>query len=412
MAEKIRGNVLVGQSGGPTAVINASLCGVYQTAKELGVNKVYGMLYGIQGLMEEKFIDLDEHIKNEMDAELLKRTPSAYLGSCRYKLPSKESSLEDYERIFKILVKLDVKYFFYIGGNDSMDTICKLSQYGEEINSDIRFIGIPKTIDNDLEVTDHTPGFGSAAKFIATTVKELVRDSLVYDIKSVTIIEIMGRNAGWLTGAAALAGERGMGGPDLIYLPEVTFDLDEFVSKVEELQKTKKSIVVAVSEGIKLKNGEYVCESTLSKDGSDSFGHGILSGTASFLANYLKGRINTKTRGIELNTLQRCAAHMASLTDIREAHQIGGAGVTAAIQGETGKMMIFERFSSYPYLCTTSSYDVSKIANLEKKIPLSWIDKEKVYVTEEFINYVKPLIGEEIQPVMAGGVPRHLVIEK
>lgn len=402
------GNVLVGQSGGPTAVINASLCGVYETAKKMGAGKVYGMLYGIEGLMKEKYIDLDKHLSNEMDIELLKRTPSAYLGSCRYKLSSQPN--EDYDKIFEILNKLEITYFFYIGGNDSMDTIHKLSEYGKSINTPIRFIGIPKTIDNDLEITDHTPGFGSAAKFIAVTMKEIIRDSLVYDMKSVTIVEIMGRNAGWLTGAAALAGERGKGGVDFIYLPELPFDLEDFSSKIAELQKTKKSIVVAVSEGIKLADGRYVCEAETS--GTDSFGHAALSGVAAFLASYLKDKLKIKTRAIELNTLQRCASHIASLVDIKEAHQIGGAAVNVSIRGETGKMMVFNRVSEYPYLCTTSSHDVSQIANKEKKIPLNWIGEDGISVTQEFIDYVKPLVGEELLPVMIEGVPKHLVLEQ
>lgn len=406
------GNVLVGQSGGPTAVINSSLAGVYKTAKELGVNKVFGMLYGIQGLLEEKFIDLDEQFHSELEIEVLKRTPSSYLGSCRYKLPDMNASCDVYEKIFKLLDKLNIEYFFYIGGNDSMDTIKKLTDYATTINSKIRFIGVPKTIDNDLCVTDHTPGFGSAAKFIASTMKEIIRDGLVYDIKSVTIVEIMGRNAGWLTGAAALAGAQGNGGPDLIYLPECPFDLDDFVEKVRSLQEVKKSVVIAVSEGVKLADGRYICELTKASNFVDSFGHATLSGAGNFLATYLSNKLGCKTRAIELNTLQRCASHMASLVDITEAYQVGGAAVNLALRGETGQMVILKRLSTNPYLCTTDHYDVHKIANLEKKIPDEWIDSDKVYVTSEFIDYVRPLIMEELTPIMIEGLPKHLVLDR
>lgn len=403
------GNVLVGQSGGPTAVINSSLAGVYKTAKDHGVNKVYGMLYGIQGLLEEKVIDLDEQFSNELDIELLKRTPSSYLGSCRYKLQGINEAKEVYERIFEILNIFEIGYFFYIGGNDSMDTINKLSEYASLIHSEIRFIGVPKTIDNDLEVTDHTPGFGSAAKFIATATKEIIRDGLVYDTKSVTIIEIMGRNAGWLAGSASLAGPQHNGGPDLIYLPEVAFDLESFKEKIITLQQTKKSIVVAISEGIRLEDGRYVCELMNEDKSVDMFGHAILSGAGNYLASYLKKNVGCKTRAIELSTLQRCASHAASLVDITEAFGAGGAAVNAAIKGETGQMIILKRLSTNPYLCTTECYDVSKIANLEKKVPKEWIKDSEGYVTDEFTDYVKPLIQEELTPIYMDGLPKHLV---
>ncbi len=280
----IRGNVIVGQSGGPTAVINSSLAGVFKTAKDRGANKVYGMLHGIQGLLQERYVDLDDHIKNDLDIELLKRTPSAYLGSCRFKLPDISKDREIYDKIFDILNKMEIKYFFYIGGNDSMDTIKKLSDYSLLNGSDIRFMGVPKTIDNDLAATDHTPGYGSAAKYIGSITKEVIRDGLVYDQQNVTILEIMGRNAGWLTGAAALAKCEDCEGPDMIFLPEVTFDVDEFMKKVAELHKKKKSVVVAVSEGVKTADGRYVCELTDGIDFVDAFGHKQLTGTARFLA--------------------------------------------------------------------------------------------------------------------------------
>lgn len=401
-------NVLVGQSGGPTAVINSSLAGVYKCAKNEGANKVYGMRYGIQGLLEEKIIDLDKQIKSEIDLELLKRTPSSYLGSCRYKLPEYDKQPEVYHRIFEILEKFEIGYFFYIGGNDSMDTIKKLSEYGQSIESQIRFIGVPKTIDNDLEITDHTPGYGSAAKFIATSMKEIIRDSLVYDIKSVTIVEIMGRNVGWLTGAAALAKGVDCEGADLIYLPETYFDFIEFKEKIISLQEKKKSLVVAVSEGIRLKDNRYVCELANDNKYVDSFGHTMLTGAANYLASWLSKELGIKTRAIELNTLQRCASHIASYADITEAYQCGEAAVYAAIEGKSGEMVILKRISNKPYLCTTDTYDIRKIANMEKKVPLSWIDKEGASITEEFISYIRPLIGEELSPIMVHGVPSHI----
>lgn len=404
----MKGNAIVGQSGGPTAVINSSLAGVYKSAKEKGAKHVYGMKYGIQGLLDETYINLDDYFHSDIELELLKRTPSSYLGSCRYRLPEYNVGPEVYEKIFGILKKLNIEYFFYIGGNDSMDTIKKLSDYGSSIGSNIRFIGVPKTIDNDLEATDHTPGFGSAAKFIAATTKEVIRDSLVYDQKNVTIIEIMGRNVGWLTGASALAASSDCEGPDLIYLPEYAFDVEEFINRIRELQKTKKAIVVAISEGIRLANGTYVCELVDRTTFTDQFGHAMLSGAGNILATKLAKEIGCKTRAIELSTLQRCASHMASLVDINEAYQVGVDAVNAASQGETGKMVILKRVSNNPYLCTTDTFDIHQIANMEKNVPMSWINVEQAGVTKEFIDYVSPLIQEELTPIMIGGLPRHL----
>lgn len=321
------GNVIVGQSGGPTAVINSSLAGVYKTAKDLGAKKVYGMRYGIQGFLEKNIVDMDEKIRSDLDLELLKRTPSAFLGSCRYKLPDICDDKELYEKIFAILEEYQITAFFYIGGNDSMDTIKKLSDYAIIINSDIRFIGVPKTIDNDLAATDHTPGFGSAAKYIASVTKEIIRDGLVYDVKNVAIIEIMGRNAGWLTGAAALARCEDCEGVDLLYLPELPFDVDAFIEKIGELLKKKNSIVVAVSEGIKTADGKYVFELTSHTEYVDSFGHKQLSGTARYLSSLVSEKFGCKSRSIELSTLQRCAGHLTSRVDITEAYQVGGSAV-------------------------------------------------------------------------------------
>ena len=406
----MKGNVIVGQSGGPTAAINSSLAGVYRTAKDRGANKVYGMLHGIQGLLEEKYIDLSEHITNELDAELLKRTPAAYLGSCRYKLPEIHENMALSDKIFEILYKLDIEAFIYIGGNDSMDTIKKLSDYAIIKGHPQKFIGCPKTIDNDLALTDHTPGFGSAAKYIGTSVKEIIRDSfcLEYSKGLVTIVEIMGRNAGWLTGAAALAQGEDCQGPDMIYLPELTFDLDDFMARIHKLLETKTSVVVAVSEGIKLADGRYVCELGQSADFVDAFGHKQLTGTASYLANYVAAEVGCKTRAIELSTLQRSASHCSSRVDILEAYQVGGAAVKAADEGDSGKMVVLVRHSDDPYQCGTEVKDVHKIANDERLVPREWVNEEGTYVTEDFVTYVRPLIQGDVSPVMVDGIPRHL----
>ena len=406
----MKGNVIVGQSGGPTAAINSSLAGVYRTAKDRGAKKVYGMLHGIQGLLKERYIDLSEHITNELDVELLKRTPAAYLGSCRYKVPEIHENRDVYEKIFEILNKLEIEAFIYIGGNDSMDTIKKLSDYAIVTGQPTRFVGCPKTIDNDLALTDHTPGYGSAAKYIGTSVKEIIRDGfcLEYEKGVVTIVEIMGRNAGWLTGAAALAKGEDCPGPDLIYLPELAFDLEKFSTKIKKLMEKKMSVVVAVSEGIKLEDGRYVCELGTGVDFVDAFGHKQLTGTASYLANFVAGEVGCKTRAIELSTLQRAASHLASRVDILEAYQVGGAAVKAADEGDSGKMVVIERFSDDPYQSGTEVKDVHKIANGEKLVPRNWVNQEGTYVTEEFITYVKPLIQGDVSPVMVDGIPRHL----
>lgn len=406
----MKGNVIVGQSGGPTAAINSSLAGVYRTAIDRGAPKVYGMLYGIQGFLEEKYVDLSDHIKNELDVELLRRTPAAYLGSCRFKLPEIHEDKALYEKIFAILDKLDIEAFIYIGGNDSMDTIKKLSDFAILTGHSTKFVGVPKTIDNDLALTDHTPGYGSAAKFIGTSVKEIIRDgmSLLHSQGLVTIVEIMGRNAGWLTGAAALAQGEDCDGPDAIYLPEIVFDVDKFMNKVKKLLAKKMSVVVAVSEGIRVADGRYVCELGEGVDFVDAFGHKQLSGTASYLADLVAAELGCKTRAIELSTLQRSASHMAARVDILEAYQVGGAAVKAADEGDTGKMVVLERVSDDPYQCASAVKDVHKIANDEKLVPREWVNKDGTYVTEEFISYVRPLIGGDMPPVMVNGIPRHL----
>ena len=433
----MRKRVLVAQSGGPTVAINASLAGVIAGVVRSGeYERIIGAANGILGVLNERFTDLsifENDVKAGNDSisdivtsgnddvqkawcpksqlDRLAVTPSMYLGSCRFKLPFYEEDSQLYEKIFAILDKNDIGMFFYIGGNDSMDTIKKLSDYAILNGSTIKFMGVPKTIDNDLAVTDHTPGYGSAAKYIASITKEVIRDGLVYGTKSVTILEIMGRNAGWLTGAAALAKGEDCEGPDMIFLPEIPFDVDEFMKKVEQLQKEKSSVVVAVSEGVKVADGRYVCELTDNIDYVDAFGHRQLTGTARYLAERISREVGCKTRAIEFNSLQRCASHIVGRVDITEAFQVGGAAVKAAFEGETAKMIILKRISDDPYLCVTDLYDVHKIANVEKKVPREWINEAGDYVTPEFVNYVRPLIQAELTPMMVDGLPRHLRLE-
>lgn len=407
----VKGNVVVGQSGGPTSVINSSLVGVFKAAKDAGIEKIYGMRNGIEGFLNRKVVDMSEYVKNDLDIELLKRTPSSFLGTCRYKLPSVEESESTYKLLFDIMAELDIKYFFYIGGNDSMDTIKKLANYAQDIGSDIRFMGVPKTIDNDLAVTDHTPGYGSAAKYIASAMKEIIRDVNTYPTESVTIVEIMGRNAGWLTAASALSRSEDCAGPDLIYLPEVTFDYDKFIEQVKAVKAKKTAVIIAVSEGIKLASGEYVCEANKEATFEDSFGHKSLGGTALYLADYVGAQLGIKSRGIVFSTLQRCASHIVSRRDITEAFMAGSEAMQAALNGETGKMIIFTRTSNEPYNITTSTYDVNKIANIEKVIPDEWIINDGTYVSDEFIAYCRPLIIGELTPFMVDGLPRHLFLD-
>ena len=406
-------NVIIGQSGGPTAVINSSLAGVYKAACSLGADKVYGMKYGIEGLLKEEMLELNVLLDDRMSIELLKRTPSSFLGSCRYKLPDWHTAEGErvYIRLFEILKELDIGYFFYIGGNDSMDTIGKLAEYGECIQSDIRFMGVPKTIDNDLMVTDHTPGYGSAAKYIATILKEVIRDSSVYDIRSVTVAEIMGRHAGWLAGAACLAGGDDSDGPDLILLPEVPFDQDKFLARVDALQRVKPNVIIAASEGVKTADGTYLCDLVSTAGQLDAFGHkAILSGTSRYLSDLIHDNLNCKSRAIEFSTLQRCASHLASRTDVNEAYAVGGAAASAAFAGETGRMISLKRISDYPYQCITESVDVQQVANLEKKVPLDWITPDGMQVTAAFEEYARPLILDEVTPVYVNGTPRHICL--
>ena len=404
-------NVIIGQSGGPTAVINSSLAGVYKAACSLGADKVYGMKHGIEGLLKEELVELNVLLDDRLSIELLKRTPSSYLGSCRYQLPEPEADSTPYVKLFTLFDKYDICAVFYIGGNDSMDTIGKLAEYGERIQSDIRFMGVPKTIDNDLMVTDHTPGYGSAAKYIGVVMKEIIRDATVYGTKYVTVVEIMGRNAGWLTAAAALAKSDDCEGVDMICLPEVPFNVEHFIEKVRVMQEKKPSIVIAVSEGVKLEDGRYVCELADDVHAVDAFGHKALTGTARYLANVVARNLDTKTRCIELSTLQRCAGHLTSRTDITEAYQVGGAAAKAAFEGVTGQMVALKRISNSPYQCTTELHPISEVANLEKKVPLSWMNANHTQMTDEFLAYARPLIQAELTPLYIAGLPHHIYMK-
>ena len=407
----MRGNIVVGQSGGPTAVINSSVAGVYAAAKKLGVKKIYGMVHGIEGFLQDNLIDLGEYLDDETGIELLKRTPSAFLGSCRFKMPKIEGHEDVYEKVFEIMEKHDIECLFYAGGNDSMDTVKMLSDYAAAHNKPQRFMGVPKTIDNDLPVTDHCPGYGSAAKYIATSMKEIIRDNESFGVEkpTVCIVEIMGRHAGWLTAAAALSRGEDCSGPDAIYLPEVTFDMDKFMEKVKYLAATKSSVVIAVSEGIALADGRFVCELGNASDFVDAFGHKQLSGCAATLANKVAAETGLKSRALEFSTLQRADTHLASLTDINEAFQVGYDAVKAADEGKTGMMITLNRNGDEPYQCGTSAYDIHAIANVERHVPAEWITEDGCDVNDGFVKYARPLIMGELQPLFVNGVPRHLV---
>ena len=397
-------NLLVGQSGGPTAAINATLAGVIsQALKNNAIDRVYGCVNGIKGVLGRNLMELNDIFTKSENIDLLKQTPSAYLGSCRYKL-SEQSG--DIEKIVSILKEYNIGYFLYIGGNDSMDTVSKLKTVCAE--NDINVIGVPKTVDNDLMGTDHCPGFGSAAKFIATSVAEITRDAQVYDIESVTIVEIMGRNAGWLTAASALARITGTASPDLIYLPEIPFDIDKFVNDVKTKVKERKNIIIAVSEGIKDKDGNYIADqSQVFKE--DLFGHSQLGGVGKTLETIIKNKCGIKVRSIELNTPQRCAAHITSKTDIEESFFIATKAVEAAVNGESGKMMGYVRISDNPYTIDAVPMEISEIANAEKKIPSSYIISSGNDVNDELINYIYPLIQGENPIIYKNGLPVHLI---
>ena len=397
-------NLIVGQSGGPTAVINSSLYGVVSEGlRQSSIGTVYGMVNGIEGFLAGRVLNFEEALPGE-ELEKLKTTPGAYLGSCRYKLPE---SLEDpvYPLLFQKFEELGIGYFFYIGGNDSMDTVSKLSRYAEKSGSTIRILGEPKTIDNDLVLTYHTPGFGSAARYVASTVREIVIDANVYETKSVTIVEIMGRHAGWLTAASALARKHSEDNPLLIYLPETAFDQEAFLAKVEACFEKNPNVIVCVSEGIHDKKGTFICEYDNSV-GTDTFGHKMLAGCGKYLENLVRNRLGVKARSVELNVSQRCSASMMSATDQKEAIMAGAFGVRAALKGETGKMISYVRTSNLPYRMTLGLEDVNKICNQEKTVPLEWISEDGSDVTEEFYTYALPLIQGTVEiPLGTDGLP-------
>lgn len=399
-------NAVVGQSGGPTAVINASLYGtVYEALnREDEIGTVYGMINGIEGFLNDQVMDMAP-LEESKELELIRPTPGSYLGSCRYKLPE---DLNDpvYPQLFARFEAYNIGYFFYIGGNDSMDTVSKLSRYAEKISSDIRVIGIPKTIDNDLVETNHTPGFGSAAKYVASTVREIAIDASVYDNKkSVTIVEIMGRHAGWLTAASALARKFEHDNPVLIYLPETDFDQDAFIEKVRTSLETTPNLVVCISEGIHDNTGTFICE--YSNDvGTDTFGHKMLTGSGKYLENLVKERLGVKVRSVELNVCQRCSSSMLSKTDQKEAIASGAYGVKAALNGASGKMVAFERLDGDDYQIDYVLKDVNVICNQEKCVPATWITADGSDVTEDFIRYARPLIQGEVTVPTEDGVPK------
>lgn len=400
-------NIAVAQSGGPTCAINASLVGVFgQALKTDEIDAVFGSINGIEGIIRDNLINLKTMIKTNEDMELLKQTPSTVLGSCRYKLPSLEEAGEVYEKIMACFKKHDIKAFFYIGGNDSMDTVDKLSAYAAKIGSDVKIIGIPKTIDNDLCCTDHTPGFGSAAKYTATTVQEIIRDSSVYSIESVTIIEIMGRHAGWLTASTCVLRSNGEAAPHLIYLPEGDFSSEKFLSDVKREQAKHKAVIIAVSEGIELEDDEF------RSGASDNFGHKYLSGVGKRLENLVRDKIGCKVRSIELNVMQRCSSHICSKTDIDESVLIGASGVTAALNGESGKMMAFKRVSDIPYVVNIEAVPAGQVANKEKMFPKSWISPDGTDVNENAYKYFLPLIQGETVIEKKNGLPVHFKIRE
>ena len=404
----LKGACIIGQSGGPSAVINASCYGAIRTALDSDViTKVYGAAHGIKGVLDDKLYIMDEEDPAEL--ELLKYTPSSALGSCRYKIADPDVDDADYKRILEIFKKYDVRYFFYNGGNDSMDTCNKISKYMSKVGYECRVMGIPKTIDNDLFGTDHCPGFASAAKYIATSISEVYLDARVYDTGMVTIIECMGRHAGWLTAAAALACEKGQG-PDLIYLPEVDFDMDKFLADVTRIYNEQGNCIVAVSEGIHYADGSFVSEAKTAA--TDGFGHAQLGGLAAMLANIVKEKTGAKVRGIELSLLQRCAAHCASLTDIEESFMAGKTAVESAISGVTDKMVGFECDRTNGYVCKPKLFGLTEVANYEKKVPVEWINEEHNGILKPFIDYALPLIQGETKLPREDGLPRFAHLKK
>ena len=409
MSEKLVGSCIFGQSGGPTSVINASAYGVIKTALEAEeITKVYGASHGIVGVLNDELFVMDEEDPEEL--RYLLHTPSSELGSCRYKMKDPEVDDTDYKRILEIFKKYNVRYFFYNGGNDSMDTCNKISRYMKSVGYDCRVMGVPKTIDNDLFGTDHCPGFASAAKYIATSCMEINKDARVYDNKMIVIVEIMGRHAGLLAASAALATAYGSG-PDLIYLPECDFDMDRFLADVDELYRKNGKVFVAVSEGIHYADGSFVSEAKTSA--TDGFGHAQLGGLAAMLAEIVKNHTGAKVRGIEFSLLQRCGAHIASATDVDEAFTAGKVAVEKAVAGETGYMVAFERqMVDGKYSCGYRLLPLESVANYEKKVPMEWINDAHNGLKEEFISYALPVIQGEANVPKVDSLPRYAKLKK
>lgn len=394
-------NIAAAQSGGPTSAINSSLAGIFTEAlKQPGIDTVYGSINGIEGVLGDEFVDLGKILTSDYDIDLLMKTPSTVLGSCRFKLKDPREDDSDYRKAAENLTKRGVKAFFYIGGNDSMDTVMKLDKWFRENGVDIKVIGVPKTIDNDVAETDHTPGFGSAAKYVAASLQEIIRDSRVYSIPSVTIVEIMGREAGWLAASSCVLRANGEPAPHMIYLPEADFSADKFISDIREAQKRYKAVIIAVSEGISIGEG-------FSSELTDAFGHKYLSGVGKYLEKIVGDNIGCKVRSIELNVMQRCSSHIASLTDITEAREIGEAAVRAAVSGESGVMMIFHRISNNPYRVEIVTSSVDGVANKERLFPAEWINAEGNNVTVDALNYFLPLIQGEPEIEYRNGIPVH-----
>ena len=407
----LKGAAVIGQSGGPSSVINASAYGAIKTALDSDViTNVYGMCNGIRGLLDDNLIDMAKEDPDEL--ALMKYTPSSALGSCRYKLKDPDEDDTDYKTILEMFKKYDIRYFFYNGGNDSMDTCNKISEYMSLQDYECRIIGIPKTIDNDLLDTDHCPGYGSAAKYIATSVSEVIKDVHVYDKEAIVIIEVMGRHAGWLAGAAALA-KLNCQGPMFIYLPEIAFDMEQFFIDLDNCRKKHKRIVIVMSEGIKDKTGMFISEYGINDiNVKDSFGHVQLGGLAATMANIIRNRTGAKVRGIELSLLQRCAAHCASKTDRDEAFMAGKTAVEAAVAGESGKMVAFRRDMTNGYKCVTELVPLSEVANVEKLVPREWINEEGNNVNEKFIEYAMPLIQGQVEQTFENGMPKYAHLKR